>query len=108
MSVCHVSHVCDLLAPPKRLFPSKLLAWFHFKNCLRLREVKIVNISNTLQVQTLKTDMCLRNNFFLLLSPIKHLTTPHFYLVTLWRSLTPDWEPLLYIESLKDLKQRQQ
>ncbi len=64
---------------------------------MRLKDVKQSAISDKKQrlltteavTADLQKDLCIRTEFFLLSSPINHLTTPQIYLVTLWRGPTP-------------------
>ena len=46
-------------------------------------------MTTTCRIQMWWHDLCIRTLFFLLSSPINHLTTPQIYLLTLWRGPTP-------------------
>ena len=91
-AVCsQISDVYELLtAPPNSDFFS------HGFISINVQMVQYFTKKQSLEekVQKLKTDLCIRTLFFLLSSPINHLTTPQIYLMTLWRARPLGWEPL--------------
>lgn len=88
-ALSHIFHMCMLPTPPQPHFPSKLLIWFHLKNCLRHKEVKLSNISQNTKMKEY-TNQCNRILYCFLLSlHINHLTTTQIYLVTLYELPPP-------------------